>query len=298
MKRHFIQLNMVVTLLFFILSWLFICVPLSFTHAKTEELVLSSGVSAMRESPYLNFSQAEFLLVFEEGFPFGRAHAYLGFDLDSIPKDAEISSATLKLYISNADAMSGVVSVYPIVEQWKETSLAWGATPWHSTEQKVEFAAGDAKNIWKEVDVTALLRWMFKEKKDTAGFVLMAPDGGSGGLTIDWKNSNKANAPVLRVEYAEKERRAILLGERSYLSAVIKSVLSLKNFLDSKDDQEVADQEVEAPTSGYLGSLKIMRAKRFIKEHSFTVLISAIIALLAFAFWRKESSEREDTLLD
>jgi len=283
MKRHFIQLNMV-TLLLFILSWLFICAPLSLAYAKTEEFVLSSGVSAMRESPYLNFSQAEFLSVFEGGFPFGQAYAYLGFDLASIPKDAEIASAKLKLYISNAEAMKGSVFVYPITESWKETSLAWGATPWYSTEQKAEFAAGDKKNIWEEVDVAALVRWAFEKKGATTGFVLVTSDQGYGGLTIDWKNNNKTNAPVLQVEYTEKETRTILMGEHSYLSAIIKSVVSVKDFLDSKDEEIPVGQEGASPASGYLGSLNVVQAKRFIRDHSFTVLISVIIALLIYTF--------------
>jgi hypothetical protein len=297
MKRHFIQLNMD-TLIFFLLSWLFICVPLSLAHAKTEEFVLTSGVSAMRESPYLNFSQAEFLSVFGERFPFGRAHAYLGFDLSSIPDNAKILSATLKLYVSNSESMAGPVLVYPVVEQWKETALAWGATPWHSTEQKAELPVGNEKDTWKEVVVTDLLRWMFGEKNVLGGFVLVAPEGGSGGMTIDWKNNNKIHAPVLRVEFLEKEKRNILTGDNSYLSAIIRPILSLKHFLDSDDSSGTVHGQEGSSQSEYLGSLNVVEAKRFIKEHSFTVLISAIIALLIYTFWRKEGAEREDALPD
>lgn len=76
------------------------------------------------------------------------------FDLSSIPENASITSATLKLRASNKSNENGqTISVKPVSESWSESGVTWNSRPSYASEVSSYSAA-----CWNcELDVTSLV---------------------------------------------------------------------------------------------------------------------------------------------
>ncbi|MEE8370369.1 MAG: DNRLRE domain-containing protein, partial [Dehalococcoidia bacterium] len=148
--------------------------------------------SIVSTDPDSNFGSASSLRV--ENNP-AAEWALLKFHLTGIPRDARVTSATLRLYAVSDAADAG--SVYAIEEDWSETGVTWANAP--AVGRKLADLPGPAQaGSWIEVDVTP----------DVAGGAdldLYVMSWGSDPVTYASREA-KSTAPTLRVRWSRDGR--------------------------------------------------------------------------------------------
>lgn len=133
------------------------------------------------------------------------------FDLSSIPADAAVSSATLSLYnySHEADINGGTVSVQQVSKPWVENQATWNvssagvnwATPGmqpgidYITCLDTTIPIDTAVNVWRNFDVTAMVRQWVSGAMVNNGFVIRS---GRSGVKPRFYSSDYLTDPTLR----------------------------------------------------------------------------------------------------
>lgn len=145
--------------------------------ATSEALVNSSY-------PSVYFSTSEFLYInsWTVGLQPMAQRSYLLFNLDTIPPDAEIESATLNLYNPNDGNIdhshlcyNGTNQFYirRVLSDWENASIAWNTQPGYSTIDQILAPASVGGDQDYAVDVTEIVKVMVANSEANHGFVLM-----------------------------------------------------------------------------------------------------------------------------
>jgi len=188
-----------------VLAWLlFIAVaPLfNITLAETQNVTLYPTDDAYVSSYYSgsNYGSDSKLIIKYDASD--QRYAYLKFDLSSIPEEAVILNATLKLHISYTYQATGVtLSVYRVTGDWSESSIKYSNKPGNAG------SASDQQTIsgtgWIVFDVTEDVKAFVNGTYDNYGWVLKLPSSGST-KEVDIDSSecgNEGNYPRLEIEY-------------------------------------------------------------------------------------------------
>jgi len=145
----------------------------------------------------------------------GIRRSLIDFNLESIPEEAKIINATLKLFHnptsaeipstmghsqrdgSNRSILSRVVSA------WSEDNVTWNNQPAISTDNQVFVKASDAINEDYEIDVKDLVEDMIQNPSESAGFMYMLQNEEYYRAMI-FASSDHENSdlhPELEIEY-------------------------------------------------------------------------------------------------
>jgi len=149
----------------------------------------------------LNFGSETVLKV---GYKSGAydCHSYIKFDLSSIPENAVIVSARLKL-VDNKDSPSNVnVDVHRVMGDWDESSIKWSNKPDYDSTVISNAASGASGDVI-EWDVTDLVQAWVNGTYDNYGLVLI---GGYADPVEEFRSketSNSDDKPKLVIEYVE-----------------------------------------------------------------------------------------------
>ncbi|TET49653.1 MAG: DNRLRE domain-containing protein [Anaerolineales bacterium] len=138
-------------------------------------------------------------------FPFGNyvgpdsgndvfCRTYLRFPLGSIPSDATITSAMLRVYVDSftSDPGSAAMSAYPVTTEWTPGSIDWyNSGAWPTLGSAVATTALTSDDGWFSWDVTGLIQgWM--AGTPNRGLAVAAADLGS--TAGDWAAARRDTA--------------------------------------------------------------------------------------------------------
>jgi hypothetical protein len=131
-----------------------------------------------------------------EGF-----RAYLQFDLSSLPTEAVIMAADLKLYQFSGFGVSGFVfpaGLYRVTESWDEDLIKLNNRPDYasSPESTISVTMGDTG--WLSWDITDLLQEWLDGSIVNYGVVIKAVNEGIGSNSVDCYSSDYMTSTALR----------------------------------------------------------------------------------------------------
>lgn len=137
--------------------------------------------------PDNNFGLQTDILI--EAYVDHQARSLVQFDLSSIPSEATVSSATLKLYHavrSAAEPAGRVIWAYRLTQSWTETGATWnsydGINPWTTLGGDYTATDGAAYTMtntlprWIEWDVTNIAKAWIESGQPNYGFLIKDAD--------------------------------------------------------------------------------------------------------------------------
>jgi len=127
------------------------------------------------------------------------ARGYLQFDLTSLPADAVIVSADLKLYqFYTSGTQDFTIAAHRITDTWDENTINWNNQPdYHPMTESTRFVTAGA-TTWLSWDVSSLLQGWLDASITNYGVVLKDSDEALGGTYIICYSSDYTDDPTLR----------------------------------------------------------------------------------------------------
>ncbi|CAG7857504.1 hypothetical protein MCAMS1_02352 [biofilm metagenome] len=121
--------------------------------------------------------------------------SYARFDLSTLPKDAQVNLAMLRVWVNEVE-VPGKVAVHEVTGDWNERSLTAATAP---TLNQTAFAnlpvTKDSKNKYLLVDVTQLVKdW--QGGLPNQGIALRPDQAGKLKLTLDSKENDDTSHPM------------------------------------------------------------------------------------------------------
>ncbi len=109
-------------------------------------------------NPDTNFNSSELII----GYGFGLndiLRSFLQFDLSTVPANATIVSADLKLFQYESINMEGlIIGVHQVKEPWSENTLTWTNQPSYDAAPEDTILRDPSENIWISWDITLLMQ--------------------------------------------------------------------------------------------------------------------------------------------
>ncbi|MBD3866917.1 MAG: M4 family metallopeptidase [Acidobacteria bacterium] len=135
------------------------------------------------------------------------AHAFLRFQLDSIPSGSTIVQATLWLQQSNSVFGTSLVSLHGAMGSWLESSLTWNTSPgFVDLYDEPVHAAGTGPRSW---DATAWVQAVSSGQVIDNGLVLEAsPNNGVMELAYMSRETGAIDAPRMCIEWSDPQQDA------------------------------------------------------------------------------------------
>ncbi|NOX63806.1 MAG: DNRLRE domain-containing protein, partial [Chloroflexi bacterium] len=156
------------------------------------------------QQPNVNFGAQTELIVRNElpGSGPTRSYALLRFDLNVLPADISVLSATLHL-TQKAGAGDALVSISALrsLGPWDENSVTWSTFPAAGGPVSVLHNIADAPQTEHVWDVTALVAAWVQGTYENHGFVL-GMDPAADAARAFWSRESERNAPYLEIVYA------------------------------------------------------------------------------------------------
>lgn len=187
--------------------------------------------------------------------------AFMEFDLSSIPKDAVIKKAVLKLYCIRNDNLEqkNIFEIQPLLEPWTNYSVSSQKQPHADSKNRIPVSVGFSlyENIY--VDVTGLVKKWHERPETNYGFLIKAEDETSEESLIavsssrqgytEWKPcielyleipeqiSGKDGAPkkiaIVTPQFFEWDgKRCIYGGGERYLAELAELIMSMGYRVD------------------------------------------------------------------
>jgi hypothetical protein len=119
---------------------------------------------------------------------------YARFDLTALPKDAEITLAMLRIYVSDVD-VPGTMNLHEVSGDWNERGLTAATAPTVNAAFASAPIAKTAKNNYVLVDVTALVK-AWQSGLPNFGLALRPDAAGPLKLQIDSKENDDTSHPM------------------------------------------------------------------------------------------------------
>jgi len=132
------------------------------------------------------------------------------FDISSIPGNAQVTSAILKLYVSaSPDGSNRTYRIYRITSSWEEMSVTWNTQPSYSSDYVDQTIAHDTVDYWWSPEVTSIFQldntigFMIKDANEDSGseikgrFRTKEYDGYDPQLEVTYFVNTAPNAPAL-----------------------------------------------------------------------------------------------------
>ena len=185
--------------------------PLRRSNGETGEYqtvtVNASEVKATFVNKFYGYSEPTNILCRIDGSNDYHYRTLLQHDFSKIPSDAEILSATLKLYVmyGNDNYKSSQCYVGRVLEEWAEdTSLTWDNQPEHQSyvaanAETPSVSPADVLN-WVSIDITPIVQQWRSGTAPNYGVVVRAINEGSFRYNWDVCNRRTSDELATRVE--------------------------------------------------------------------------------------------------
>jgi hypothetical protein len=135
-----------------------------------------------------------------------KERTYLQFDLSTIPAEAVIEHAVLKLYqfdIIGSEDFS--VGLYPVTSSWEEDEITWSNQPGSSSEAEDTCTIPSTISIWRDWDIDDLVRGWLEGSITNYGMLLKATNEASINTKAGFRTSDYSVdisiRPLLGIEY-------------------------------------------------------------------------------------------------
>jgi hypothetical protein len=163
------------------------CMKINITDSRdyvTTILDATSGSLVNSGYPTDNFGTSAFLYVNSWTVDLQPIiqRSHLKFNLDTLPLDAEIKSAILKLYnpsdedIDHTHSCFGCTNPFyirKVLTEWESSSITWSTQPGYSSKDQTIAPASVSENQDYSINVTEIVRAMAANRNSNYGFVLM-----------------------------------------------------------------------------------------------------------------------------
>ena len=181
-------------ILFFVLCFLLLKPVLN------AQILPSADTFVSASNPTLNYGTSPILVV-QPG-----TVVYIKFDLSSLPVDASVKRATLRLYVDTL-VKPGSFGVFPVLSDWSEDTLAYGPSmPKLGTSplgRPISISSFSLNN-YVLADVTALVQSWVSGNIPNNGLALMLTSAG-GTFSFDAREALlTGNAPELEITLMER----------------------------------------------------------------------------------------------
>jgi len=121
-----------------------------------------SSVYVSESQPTTNFNSGTnmfYLEIYQDEFMYQKV-SFVKFDLSSLPEDADVLDAEIRLYLTASPDSSSVVDMYPISQSWSEGSVTWNSKPSY-TSGGIISSLSVSTSGWKEWDASSVVDdWM------------------------------------------------------------------------------------------------------------------------------------------
>lgn len=137
-------------------------------ESETYETIIESDTSVYvsQEQPTKNFNSGSnmyYLDIYQNEFEY-KWVSFVKFDLSSLPDDADVLDAEIRLYLIDAPSSSATVKMYPIRQGWSENSVTWNTKPSYKDYTKTQGLIDTliiSTSGWKEWDATSVVEdWL------------------------------------------------------------------------------------------------------------------------------------------
>ena len=169
------------------------------------------------------------------GNTFDERFGYTLFDLSAMPDGVQVTGATLRLFLTGADDITGkeAMTLYATASEWTENSLTWNAQPtgWDKNSRVrankfYDDFAGNQVDVWTEIDLLAYGKASFwvpllesaslvsiNQTMDGDIPMAFADDSPFIGSQDDgyWNFSTTGTRPELVIEYTIPEPATMLM---------------------------------------------------------------------------------------
>ncbi|MFQ6118938.1 MAG: DNRLRE domain-containing protein, partial [Methanosarcinales archaeon] len=150
-----------------------------------------------------------------------RSHAFIKFDLSSIPRGSNIISANLSLYMYTAPTASRTYNIYKITSDWNETTITWNNAPTVSATPTSSSSTGTTNNVWLNWSVTSDVQYFLDNPSNNYGWMINDSSEGSADYFANFSSKENATSslrPKIYVEYKIPPYRAkvYVIKTRSY----------------------------------------------------------------------------------
>ena len=135
---------------------------------QTYSTTLESETSVFidQSQPTKNYNSGTnryYLYVAQDEFEYKQV-SFVEFDLSSLPDDADVLDAEIRLYLPAAPTSSVTTKMYPIRQSWAETSVTWNTKPSYKDFSKTQGLIDTiiiSTSGWKEWDATTVVEdWL------------------------------------------------------------------------------------------------------------------------------------------
>jgi len=153
-----------------------------------------------RAWPDTNFGDEDTLEIAYDDNTGHWAVTMLRFDLSSLPSDAVIDTADLRLFLNDASGASSVsIVAHYVTSSWDEATVTWNNSPSTGTSG-VAASIDDATGSYKSWEVSSFAQSWIDDPSSNHGVLLIGPEG---GYYERWFASRESpgNSPRLEVTY-------------------------------------------------------------------------------------------------
>jgi len=199
-----------------ILIWLILALISPFflsvkASSTTVTLTATDDAYILSNSPDNNYGD-ESELRFGYNSDLWNYRTYIRFDLSSIPENAVIISAKLKLVDNRDDTSNLNIEVHRVIGDWDESSITWNNQPGYDSVVISSATSGYAGDVI-EWDVTDLVQAWVNGTYNNYGFALIGGQTDYYERAYSKEASEPNNRPILVVEYVEPNTVTVTVTE-------------------------------------------------------------------------------------
>jgi hypothetical protein len=139
------------------------------TYATTQNLTLQPGAEGKDTNvldgyPNTNYGNASYLYIgyYVAAYPKYRAYLYFNVSSSSLPSDAVVTSAYLKLHQWDfIGTGSLLIGLYQVTEDWTESAITWNNQPGSSSDAESTNSVYSSTYTWSSWNIEDLLKgWL------------------------------------------------------------------------------------------------------------------------------------------
>jgi len=175
------------------------CITPGTAASTTVTLNPSADTYADQDNPTTNFSTSAEIRVGRTTEFLTLRRSYLRFNLSSIPANAVVSSAQLRLHLNLGDGPIVTITLYEVDEAWTSSSLTWNNQPAVGPSRAAS-AVGAAVG-WKSWTLTGLVQEWIDGSTANNGVSVRGPESSSEAWRRYFDSTQATNDPELVVTY-------------------------------------------------------------------------------------------------
>jgi hypothetical protein len=153
------------------------------TYASTQNITLQPDAAGIDTGIESALPANNYALLFYTGVGNSAStivRTYIQFDLSSIPADAIVTDADLKLYQYSANGTDNfTVGLHKITSAWDESTIDWDPQPTSSTDAEITSSITALATTWRSWDIDTLVQGWLDGTITNYGVVLKDTDESS-----------------------------------------------------------------------------------------------------------------------